>query len=94
MQALSSQEVQDRLAALKGWQFSSGELEKWFLFSDFMNALEFVGRVGALAEQAGHHPDIDIRYNRVRLGLVTHDAGGLTAKDFSLAETVDRTYGR
>jgi 4a-hydroxytetrahydrobiopterin dehydratase len=49
-----------------------------------------VNRVGALAEKAGHHPDIDIRYNKVRLGLVTHDAGGLTARDFELAAEVDR----
>jgi 4a-hydroxytetrahydrobiopterin dehydratase len=46
--------------------------------------------VGDLAEQAGHHPDIDIRYNKVRLGLVTHDAGGLTGKDFDLAASVNK----
>jgi 4a-hydroxytetrahydrobiopterin dehydratase len=49
-----------------------------------------VNKVGDLAERAGHHPDIDIRYNKVRLGLVTHDAGGLTAKDFDLAAAVDK----
>jgi 4a-hydroxytetrahydrobiopterin dehydratase len=47
-----------------------------------------VNRVGELAEQAGHHPDIDIRYNRVRLALISHDAGGLTEKDFDLAVQV------
>ena len=56
---------------------------------DFRAALGFVNRVGDLAEEAGHHPDIDIRYNRVRLALVTHDAGGLTSKDFDLAARAD-----
>jgi len=49
-----------------------------------------VNCVGELAEEAGHHPDIDIRYNRVRLGLVTHDAGGITAKDFDLAARAEK----
>ena len=52
--------------------------------------MRFVNGVAEAAEKAGHHPDIDIRYNRVRLGLVTHDAGGLTAKDFNLAATADK----
>ena len=49
-----------------------------------------MNRVGRLAEEAGHHPDIDIRYNQVRLGLITHDAGGLTEKDFDLAVETDK----
>jgi 4a-hydroxytetrahydrobiopterin dehydratase len=48
-----------------------------------------VNKVGELAEHAGHHPDIDIRYNKVRLALVTHDAGGITEKDFDLAAKAD-----
>jgi 4a-hydroxytetrahydrobiopterin dehydratase len=49
-----------------------------------------VNSVGELAEKAGHHPDIDIRYNKVRLALITHDAGGITAKDFELAAAADK----
>ena len=85
MSALSTQEIDSRLKNLAGWQIESGELVRTFQFADFRAALGFVNAVGELAEQAGHHPDIDIRYNRVRLSLVTHDAGGLTAKDFDLA---------
>ena len=59
-------------------------------FRDFREALAFVNRVGGLAEAAGHHPDIDIRYNTVTLALTTHDAGGLSAKDFDLARAIDR----
>jgi len=85
MQALSLEDARSRLAGLPGWQIEAGELVRTFQFKDFVAALHFVNKVGEAAEAAGHHPDIDIRYNRVRLGLVTHDAGGLTAKDFDLA---------
>ena len=85
MPPFSPQEAQSRLAGLAGWKIEAGELVKTFQFKDFVASLHFVNRVGELAEQAGHHPDIDIRYNRVRLALTTHDAGGLTQKDFDLA---------
>ncbi len=87
---MTAQDVASRLAALPGWQIQKGELTRTFTFKDFLFALAFVNRVGEQAEKAGHHPDIDIRYNRVRLGLVTHDAGGLTAKDFELAAVIER----
>ena len=89
MPALNPQEAKERLAKLSGWQIEAGELVKNFSFKDFRAALGFVNRVGDAAEEAGHHPDIDIRYNRVRLALVTHDAGGLTEKDFGLAAKAD-----
>jgi 4a-hydroxytetrahydrobiopterin dehydratase len=85
MPPLSPQEAQSRLSSLAGWQIEAGELIKTFQFKDFVASLRFVNQVGELAEQAAHHPDIDIRYNRVRLALTTHDAGGLTPKDFDLA---------
>jgi len=85
MPTLSPDAANSRLAQLAGWKIESGELVRTFEFSDFVAALHFVNRVGELAEQAGHHPDIDIRYNRVRLALITHSAGGLTEKDFDLA---------
>ena len=85
MPALSDVEVTSHLTKLPVWQVKAGELVRTFQFGDFCAALRFVNQVGVLAERAGHHPDIDIRYNKVRLSLVTHDAGGLTAKDFDLA---------
>ena len=85
MSALTAQEAESRLKNLPGWKIEAGELVRTFQFPDFRASLRFVNAVGELAEQAGHHPDIDIRYNRVRLALVTHDAGGLTEKDFDLA---------
>ena len=85
MPVLSPDAAKTRLTQLPGWQIESGELVRTFKFKDFVAALEFVNLIGKLAEVAGHHPDIDIRYNKVRLALVTHDAGGITAKDFDLA---------
>lgn len=90
MPALPDSEIKSRLGSLPGWQIYAGELTRTSIHHDFRAALAFVNKVGELAEKAGHHPDIDIRYNKVRLGLVTHDAGGLTAKDFDLAASVDK----
>lgn len=85
MSALSSADVDSRLKSLPGWNVESGELVRTFQFSDFRGSMAFVNKVADLAEEAGHHPDIDIRYDKVRLALVTHDQGGLTEKDFTLA---------
>ena len=93
MLTLTAADAQSRLSSLSGWQIESGELVKTFQFKDFLAALHFVNRVGNAAEAAGHHPDIDIRYSRVRLSLVTHSAGGLTAKDFDLAQQTNRLAG-
>ena len=90
MPPIFPQEAQSRLVGLTGWQIESGELVKTFQFKDFVASLHFVNRVGEAAERSGHHPDIDIRYNRVRLALTTHDAGGLTEKDFDLAAEAER----
>jgi 4a-hydroxytetrahydrobiopterin dehydratase len=85
MPSLTAETIESRLRKLPGWRVEAGELVRTFEFADFRAALRFVNNVGELAELAGHHPDIDIRYNRVRLALTTHDAGGLTDKDFDLA---------
>jgi 4a-hydroxytetrahydrobiopterin dehydratase len=90
MAALSKQQAESLLTTLPNWQIDAGELVRTFKFEDFRAALRFVKQVGNLAEEAGHHPDIDIRYNKVRLTLVTHDAGGLTNKDFDLASKADK----
>lgn len=88
MSRLDETEVARRLAALSGWERRGDEIRRTFAFADFKAALAFVNRVGALAEAMNHHPDIDVRYSRVTLALTTHDAGGLTARDFELAERI------
>jgi len=89
MSPLSESEISIHLASVPSWQVQKGELVRTYTFRDFRESLAFVNKVGDLAEHAGHHPDIDIRYNKVRLALVTHDAGGLTDKDFQLAAAAD-----
>jgi len=90
LKALSIPEIRKRLPELHGWTLSRGALRCEFKFESFAKALQFVARVGAMAEEADHHPDIDIRYSVVRLALSTHDASGITEKDFSLAAAIDR----
>jgi 4a-hydroxytetrahydrobiopterin dehydratase len=90
MNPLTAEQANALLASVPAWQIEAGELVRTFKFEDFLAAMRFVNRVAELAEQAGHHPDIDIRYSRVRLALVTHDAGGLTGKDFNLAAQADK----
>lgn len=85
----------DVIAALSAedgpaWHLIAGKLIKTVVCDDFVSALAFVGEVGRLAEEADHHPDIDIRYDRVTLALVTHDSGGITQADLDLARAIDR----
>ena len=89
MQKLDEQQVQEALAHLPKWRLEGGKLVRNWTFADFVAAMEFVNRVADQAEAAGHHPDIDIRYNRVQLALVTHDAGGITAKDVEMAAILE-----
>ena len=77
------------LVTVPEWNVKAATLRRTFQFQDFPAAMVFVNDVAGLAESAGHHPDIDIRWNRVTLALTTHDAGGLTEKDFALARQVD-----
>jgi 4a-hydroxytetrahydrobiopterin dehydratase len=85
---LSEAEIESRLRRVPGWTRAGDEIRRTFAFPDFAGSLAFVNRVGALAEAANHHPDVDIRYSKVTLALTTHDAGGLTANDFDLAEKI------
>ncbi len=90
MSALSSADVNSRLKTVPGWKVETGELVRTFQFRDFRASMAFVNKLADLAEEAGHHPDIDIRYSNVRLALVTHDQGGITEKDFALAAQADK----
>ena len=86
---LTEAQVQQALKAAPGWELKEGRIRRLYKFPDFLQAVAFVNRVAELAEQADHHPDIDIRYNQVTLTLSTHSAGGLTQKDFDLARLID-----
>ncbi len=87
---LDETQIQISLKSLHNWHLEQGELIRIVTFQDFKEAMNFVNHVADLAESAGHHPDIDIRYNKVRLALVTHDAGGITPRDIALARDIDK----
>jgi 4a-hydroxytetrahydrobiopterin dehydratase len=90
---LSQQEITAELRQLPGWSLAGKAIERRYEFPDFAAALAFVNRIGELAEAANHHPDIDIRYNKVVLSLVSHDAGGVTARDMKMARTINEQQG-
>jgi 4a-hydroxytetrahydrobiopterin dehydratase len=90
MPAFSAEQITQGLKAIPDWQLENGALTRSFSFSDFREAMSFVNSVAVVAEQAGHHPDIDIRYNKVNLALSSHDAGGITERDFSLAAEIGK----
>ncbi len=90
MPLLTKDQIAEKLTRLKGWSLEGKEIRKTFELQDFVRAMGFVSSVALLAEKANHHPDIDIRWNKVTLALSTHSAGGLTDKDIALAEQVDR----
>jgi len=85
MAVLNQSEIDTLLKQNPDWRLESGKLVRDWTFKDFVQAMAFVNRVADLAEAAGHHPDIDIRYNQVRLGLISHDAGGITLRDSKMA---------
>ncbi len=85
---LSSPAIEARLTALPDWRLEGKTITCTRTFRDFITAVNFVNRLVAPAEAAGHHPDLFISYNRVVIKLTTHDAGGLTEKDFALAEVI------
>jgi 4a-hydroxytetrahydrobiopterin dehydratase len=83
-------QIKSALAKIPDWKKKAAVISRTFQFKDFPAAMKFVDAVALLAEQAWHHPDIDIRWNKVTLALTTHDAGGLTRKDFDLARQFDQ----
>jgi 4a-hydroxytetrahydrobiopterin dehydratase len=86
---LTEAEVQAWMERHPGWALEKGAIQRTFTFQDFRGSMAFVNRVADAAEAADHHPDIDIRYAKVTLALVTHDAGGLTRRDTELAEKAE-----
>lgn len=90
MQTPKNTAVRDALLRIPGWRKKRDALVCHREFKDFAAAIRFVNAVARVANKANHHPDIDIRWNRVSLTLTTHEAGGLTTKDFDLAFQLDR----
>jgi len=92
MGTLSPDEIAMRLKPLAGWEFKDNAIGKRFRFKDFMTGIAFINRVAAIAEAADHHPDILINYSRITFSCTTHSEGGVTDKDFRLAESIEEAF--
>ncbi len=90
---LKKQEIDTRLSKLHDWQLADDSIKKDFKLKDFSEAMGFVVKIALEAERVQHHPDITIEYNRVKIVLTTHSEEGLTAKDFDLAEKIEKCAG-
>ena len=90
---LSDSEIERALADLEGWAREGDEIVREFSFADFVAAMGFIAQVGVLAERANHHPTLTNTYNRVRIALNTHDAGGITQRDVELAAEISQRAG-
>ena len=89
MRPMSESEVNKELDRLPGWERQGNSIARVFARRTFQGAISFVNTVCEIATRADHHPDIDIRYNRVTLSLITHDSDGITRRDLDLAERID-----
>ena len=85
MGKLSKAQITTELKGLKNWKKKGATISRTFEFKDFPAAMRFTNKIATAAEKSQHHPDIDVRWNKVTLALTTHDAGGLTEKDFQMA---------
>lgn len=89
-QILSEKEIKARIDKLSDWSLEGKTIKSTRRFKDFIEAIDFVNRLVEPAESAAHHPDLEISYNKVTIRLTTHDAGGLTEKDFNMATTISQ----
>jgi 4a-hydroxytetrahydrobiopterin dehydratase len=87
---LAEREIAERLKALRGWTQEGNAIRKSYRFAKFSEGIRFVDRVAVAADALDHHPDIDIRYTTITMTLSTHSAGGITPKDFELAERIEQ----
>jgi 4a-hydroxytetrahydrobiopterin dehydratase len=90
MSLLTLEEINNRIKEYSGWEFLENQIGKEFQFKDFAEAINFVNKVGAVAEEMNHHPDIFLHsWNKVNITVSTHDKGGVTGNDFQLAKKVN-----
>jgi 4a-hydroxytetrahydrobiopterin dehydratase len=94
MPALTTKEISLRLKVIPDWSKRRQTIRRTFKFGDFLKSIDFVNRIAKRAQKLDHHPDIDIRFDQVTLTLTTHDEGGITGKDFTLARQCDEVSAK
>jgi 4a-hydroxytetrahydrobiopterin dehydratase len=91
---MTTKQVSLRLKTIPNWSKRAQKILRTFKFEGFLKSIDFVNRIARKAQESNHHPDIDIRFNKVTLKLTTHDEGGLTEKDFFLARQCDEVFSK
>lgn len=91
---LTDSEIQAHLTDLPGWAVQENALKRTYTFPDFVEAMKFVNQLADEAERIQHHPDIDIRYNKVKMLLTSHDSGGVTRRDTRMAKQISEIFGQ
>ena len=94
MSAMTAIQVSRHLKTVPNWSKRAQRILRTFKFEGFSESIDFVNRISRKAQKSNHHPDIDIRFNKVTLKLTTHDVGGITEKDFSLAQQCDEVFSK
>jgi 4a-hydroxytetrahydrobiopterin dehydratase len=94
MPALTAKQVSLQLKTVPNWSKRAQTILRTFKFGGFLKSMDFVNRIARKAQKINHHPDINIRFNQVTLKLTTHDEGGITKKDFSLARQCDEVFSK
>src|SRR5664279_3863179 len=94
MPAMSTPQVRLHLKSVPNWSKRAQTILRTFKFKEFLQSMKFINRIARKAQKANHHPDIDIRFDKVTLKLTTHDEGGITKKDFSLARQCDEVFSK
>jgi 4a-hydroxytetrahydrobiopterin dehydratase len=94
MPVLTDKQIKLRLKAVPGWTKRAQTICRTFKFAGFLNSIKFVNRIAVKAQKADHHPDIDVRFDKVTLKLTTKDEGGLTGKDFAVARQCDEVFSK
>ncbi len=92
MAKLSAEQIAEKLKALSGWEYKNNTISKTFKFKEFLRGIEFVQKVAEIAEASDHHPDITINYTRVTFSCTTHDFGGVSDRDFKLAQNIEIAF--
>ena len=92
MAKLEAKEIEQRLTSLPGWEYKGNAIQKLFRFKEFMEGIHFINQIAGTAEAMDHHPDITINYVRITFVCTSHDAGGVTERDFKLALAIEEAY--
>jgi 4a-hydroxytetrahydrobiopterin dehydratase len=92
MAKLSPEQITEKLRTLAGWERKGETIAKQYTFKEFMDGIRFINRIAEIAEQMDHHPDIAVNYRRITFTLSTHDQGGITEKDFKLADAIESEF--